>query len=182
MMSYEQYLQTRDVSLEDFGAYFENFKQSAFRLEMLPEYDVEEEVEALAAFHAGRPTPDGFNSEWHAIVTSAAERGAKLSRIRCYKEVSDYLKFEIERGYPGNIKLGETIRYVPTAEARSVSETLGLTFLLDFWMFDGSVVFLMHYDCFGRFLGVRQTDESLVPAFITLSERLVAASSEELPG
>ncbi|MER8995554.1 DUF6879 family protein [Mesorhizobium sp. M0678] len=175
-------MQTRDSSLEDFGAHFESFKQSAFRLELLPKYEVEEEVEALVAFHEGLPAPQGFNSEWHAVIASAAGRGAKLSRIRCYNEITDYLKFEVERGYPENIRLGENVRYCTTTEALSVSQTLGLTFLLDFWMFDGSVVFLMLYDSFGRFLGVRQADEALVPVFFALSERLLAASSGKLAG
>ncbi|ARP72093.1 hypothetical protein LK07_22620 [Streptomyces pluripotens] len=131
---------------EGFGRLFETFERTAFRLETLAEYDVEEEREEIARFLAGEDMgPEWDDNPW---VRSMADKGKQVSRVHVLRSpLTDYLRYELA-AYPGNIKAGESIGIIDLAE----QDVEGLPDH-DFWLFDDRDVYRMHYTPEGRFLG-----------------------------
>ncbi|AZQ73239.1 DUF6879 family protein [Streptomyces abikoensis] len=134
------------LSGEEFGRLFETFECSAFRLETLAAYDIEDEREEFEAFLAGKPMPP----EWHdnPWVRSMTDRGKSVARVHVLRSpLTDYLRYELS-AYPGNITAGESVGIIDLSE-REVS---GLPDH-DFWLFDDADVYRMHYTAGGRFAG-----------------------------
>ena len=131
---------------EDFGRLFQAFERTAFRLETLAVYDVEEEQEEFVDFLAGKPLPpESADNPW---VRSMTGLGKQVGRVHVLSSpLSDYLRYELA-WYPGNIAAGESIGIIDTAQ-RAVA---GLP-NHDFWLFDDVRVYRMHYTDAGQFLG-----------------------------
>ncbi|MFI1205104.1 hypothetical protein K2224_04060 [Streptomyces sp. BHT-5-2] len=134
------------LSGEQFGRLFESFERTAFRLETLPEYDVEEEREEIARFLAGEDMgPEWADNPW---VRSMTDKGKQVSRVHVLTSpLTDYLRYELA-AYPGNIKAGESIGIIDFAE-QAVKGLPGH----DFWLFDDRQVYRMHYTETGAFIG-----------------------------
>ncbi|KUL54776.1 hypothetical protein ADL22_02435 [Streptomyces sp. NRRL F-4489] len=134
------------LSGEQFGRLFTTFERTAFRLETLAEYDVEEEREEISRFLAGEDMgPDWSDNPW---VRAMTDKGKQVSRVHVLTSpLTDYLRYELA-AYPGNIKAGESIGIIDLAE----QAVTGLPDH-DFWLFDDSRVYRMHYTENGAFLG-----------------------------
>ncbi|MGC5401549.1 DUF6879 family protein [Streptomyces sp. DT20] len=134
------------LSGEKFGRLFETFRWTAFRLETLSVYSVEEEHEEFERFLLGGDMgPDWTDNPW---VRSMTNKGKQLSRVHVLSSpLTDYLRYELA-AYPGNITAGETIGIIDRAE-RNVA---GLPDH-DFWLFDDQDVYRMHYTPEGAFIG-----------------------------
>jgi uncharacterized protein DUF6879 len=134
------------LSGEEFGRLFETFKRTAFRLETLSVYDVEEEREEFERFLAGGDMgPDWDDNPW---VRSMTDKGKEVSRVHVLRSPpTDYLRYELA-AYPGNITAGESIGIIDLAE----QAVTGLPDH-DFWLFDDRDVYRMHYTPKGAFIG-----------------------------
>ncbi|MQS13952.1 hypothetical protein F7Q99_17160 [Streptomyces kaniharaensis] len=131
---------------EDFGRLFETFERTAFRLETLAVYDVDEEREEFADFLAGKGLPpDCCDNPWVRAMTGLGKQVARVHVLR--SPLSDYLRYELA-AYPGNVKAGESIGIIDTAR----QEVAGLPDH-DFWLFDDARVYRMHYTDSGQFIG-----------------------------
>jgi hypothetical protein len=64
------------VQVEEFGALFERFERSAFRIEARDRYDVEHERDEFAAFLEGKPLPPRFaeSDPWLSLVAPIKPR------------------------------------------------------------------------------------------------------------
>ncbi|MFJ7245427.1 DUF6879 family protein [Kitasatospora sp. NPDC098652] len=131
---------------EEFGRLFETFERTAFRLETLPLYDVDDEREEFADFLAGKGlASESSDNPW---VRSMTDLGKRVTRVHVLRSpLSDYLRYELA-SYPGNIAAGESIGIIDTA--RQV--VVGLPDH-DFWLFDDARVYRMHYTDAGQFVG-----------------------------
>jgi hypothetical protein len=134
------------LSGEEFGHLFEIFERTAFRLETLDVYDVEEEQDEIARFLAGENMgPEWDDNPW---VRSMTDKGKSVSRVHILRSpLTDYLRYELS-AYPGNIKAGESIGIIDLAD----QESTGLPDH-DFWLFDDHDVYRMHYTPEGKFIG-----------------------------
>ncbi len=134
------------LSGEDFGRLFETFERTAFRLETLAVYSVEEEREEFERFLAGGDMgPDWDDNPW---VRSMTDKGKDVSRVHVLTSpLTDYLRYELA-AYPGNITAGETIGIIDKAD----QAVAGLPDH-DFWLFDDQDVYRMHYTPEGAFIG-----------------------------
>ncbi|MCJ1677790.1 hypothetical protein MTF65_10640 [Streptomyces sp. APSN-46.1] len=134
------------LSGEEFGQLFETFERTAFRLETLAIYDIEDEREEFERFVAGGDMgPDWDDNPW---VRSMTDQGKQVSRVHVLRSpLTDYLRYELA-AYPGNITAGETIGIVDQAE-RDVTNLPDH----DFWLFDDHDVYRMHYTPEGAFIG-----------------------------
>lgn len=143
------------LAREDFSRLFAEFEHTAYRLELLPAYDVENEKAALAAFTAGRE-PDVYPGKggWLSTVRAATDAGKVMSRVHVVTEpLSDYLWFEIGWAYRLNQGAGEDIRILTADRAPAIVTGAG-----DYWLFDSRTLVRMEYDERGRFLGVSLAD------------------------
>jgi hypothetical protein len=140
------------VTPEDLGQRFASFRRTAFRLETLPQYHVDEDDEARAfkRFCDGQPVPDPVTDRaWPTFVRSATAAGKSVQRVRVVRRpLSQYVRFELEWGYPANEAAGEEIRILELGPDGAMPELPGH----DFWMFDGLIVVRLEYDDGGRFI------------------------------
>jgi hypothetical protein len=136
---------------EDLGALFSTFKRSAFRLETLSVYSVDEddEREAFRLFLGGKPQPSWSRDRgWPKFVSSACAAGKIMQRVRVLSfPLTDYLRFELSCGYPANVAAGEDIRILPI-----VGDVPPGIVDHDYWLFDDEIVVRMEYDEAGRFV------------------------------
>jgi hypothetical protein len=158
-----------------------NFRYSAFRLETLSEYAMDEEAELFESFLRGEPLPEWTpgNNSWLRMVADHAAAGRTMSRVHLVTPpLCDYLRFEFAAQVP-SARAGEDIRVADVTEHR------GLAHLeQDFWLFDSETVLLQHYDDKGRFLGseltthnvgyFRQVRDQVLDASMPLMEYLTA--------
>lgn len=147
--------------------YFKNFKKYAFRLELLQEYDVEEEKEAIKKFlKSNKIEPD---KEWINIIKKARRRKAIMHRARVIKlPLMDYLKFEI-KAYQFNIASGENIYFIYQEEFDKLNSEINY----DFWLFDDKIVLKMNYNNKGKFMGFVKI-KSDIDKYIKFKDRLLS--------
>jgi hypothetical protein len=150
------------MSTDDLGAMFGTFKRSAFRLETLPEYSVDEEQAEFARYLAGEPLPNVPEMEdWLDLVRRAVAQGKVFERVRVLPDpLTPYARFEIDWGYLYNATAGERIAVAPASAWAKTSTKSG-----DFWLFDDEIVFAMEYDDAGAWLGTKRKPISELPTY-----------------
>ncbi|WP_406200782.1 hypothetical protein OH807_20245 [Kitasatospora sp. NBC_01560] len=163
------------LSDDAFDQLFQNFHSSAFKMETKDRYDVEDERKELKGFLAGAKMPDAWaDSPW---VRSMTGTGKVLQRVHILRSpLTDYLRFELGWGYVGNVRAGEDIRILDLAD----KQIDGLPDH-DFWLFDDSRVYRMHYSSDDEFLGAELLGPESLPryrAYRDLSWRHAAPYTE----
>ncbi|WP_372408890.1 DUF6879 family protein [Streptomyces luteireticuli] len=157
------------LASEEFGRLFETFERTAFRLETLEEYDIEEEREEIARFIAGEDMgPEWADNPW---VRSMTDKGKHVSRVHVLRSpLTDYLRYELA-AYPGNIKAGEEIGIVDLSE----QTVTGLPDH-DFWLFDDRDVYRMHYTEAGAFVGAELLPADRLPEYEGYRDQAITAA------
>lgn len=147
------------VTSPEFDALFTSFKHTAYRLETLQVYDVSYEIEPYRAFLAGKPRPrDTAKNAWTAMLANSAADGKIVQRVHLVNEpLTDYLRYELGWSYPPNVEAGEDIRILPIDAIPADLERSGVPG--DYWLFDSSDLWVMHYDDDGAFLCIEQMSE-----------------------
>ena len=134
--------------MPDLGWWLENFKESAFRLERCPSYNLPEEAEMLAAFKRGEKVQLPENHPWPPLVKRQCSAGKVMQRARVVsRPPTEYERFELSL-YPHSIEAGEQICVY---ERGSIPEIF--RYEADFWLFDNHTVYILNYDAEGHFLG-----------------------------
>ncbi|CAM4015546.1 DUF6879 family protein [Nocardiopsis rhodophaea] len=159
------------ISETELAEYFKNFTSSAFRLETLDTYRVDDEAEYFERFMAGGEFPE----DWHdnPWVRSITKSGRKLSRVHVLRTpLSDYLRFQLGWGYPGNVHDGEDIRILNLSEV----QVSGLPDH-DFWLFDDAYVLRMYYSDDGTFEGAQQLSPDRTGEYIKYRDLALSAAT-----
>jgi len=134
--------------MPDLGWWLENFKESAFRLERCPSYNLPEEAEMLAAFKRGEKVQLPENHPWPPLVKRQCSAGKVMQRARVVsRPPTEYERFELSL-YPHSVEAGEQICVY---ERGSIPEIF--RYEVDFWLFDNHTVYILNYDAEGHFLG-----------------------------
>jgi hypothetical protein len=152
------------LDAERFDAVFDEWTSSAFRLETLDRYTVEDEAEDLHRFLTGQPLPTltPANDPWLARVAATTAAGQRWQRVHVVGAVTDYLRFELAC-YRDNVAAGEDVRIADRDDHPELADLRQ-----DWWGFDLDIpeafVVLMHYDADGRIAGRERTSEPVVLA------------------
>lgn len=138
-MTTQEVVRSRPVSEAEFDRFFEECRQTAFRLETLQVYDVGYEEEAFRRFLAGgEVVATESQQEWAHLVSS----GRRFRRVHVVTEpLTDYVRFECVWAYRASVEAGEDVRVLPTAEG---SWPEGIP-RCDFWLFDSEHLVRMNY-------------------------------------
>ena len=163
-------------SQKAFAEAFDTFRLYAFRLELRQDYDVEEERESFRSFLREGPakTCPGFLVDGLREIAEAKTGDRTCQRVRrVVFPLTDYTRFEILNGYRFCAEVGEQIRILE--EPSSISER-DIENFKDFWLFDDKICFEMEYDQEGRFVSVRQAEQSKLPIYIAIKSRLWLAA------
>ena len=135
---------------DEWESAFDNFGSSAFRLEVQQTYAMSDELEDLELYRSGAPRPDGYNEEWHAYVRGHVAAGKGIQRVKLIRRpFTDYTRFLMAWGVPGNVEAGEDYRIVDV-RADEVVELPEQ----DFWFFDDKTVIHLDFDPGGTLLGI----------------------------
>jgi hypothetical protein len=139
---------------DDLGQLFASFRHSAFRLETLPAYAVDEETESFRAWKERQPAPPWqLDRDWCRLVAEATAAGKRMHRVRVVRRpLSEYVRFELDWGYPQNIEAGEDIRILELGSADELPSVPDPDRGYDFWCFDETTVVRLEYDGAGRFI------------------------------
>lgn len=133
---------------DDFTAYKENWEKTHnefFKLEALPVYQSDLELEEYKLFHQGElsrfreMTREALLQDPGQPYQKIAERGVDFIRVHVVElPLTPYLEFEIA-SYEVSLELGEKIYFISKEDAADLSLP---TSLQDFLMFDESIVHL----------------------------------------
>jgi len=150
---------------DDLGRLFFGFQHSAFRLETLPAYAIEEEAESFRAWQAGdQPPPWQLDRDWCHLVAGATTAGKSMQRVRVVRRpLTAYVRFEMDWGYPQNIEAGEDIRILELRPGDELPYVPEPDRGYDFWCFDAVTVVRMDYDHEGRFIRPVDVSDNEVP-------------------
>lgn len=179
MRSEDLFSAMQDVPIPSFLSYFTSAISSAYRLELLSSYIVEQEINAIEQFRKNPSLrPPDFNQDWTSLISGLKARRVKIQRVRLVDEpISEYLKFEIKWGYTSNITAGEEIRIIERSAFDDIARIVPIT--RDFWLFDEKKCVMLEYDFVGRFLGLKALPEDTVDQYVQL-KRLTLERSNHL--
>jgi Family of unknown function (DUF6879) len=131
----------------EFSLLFGKFQERAWMFETGEHYAWAYEVDELARFQDGSPTPPPQVSWWRPWLDQIREltnQGRQIGRVRVVAEpLTVYQRWE-RWALPWQTEAGETIAYLP----RSHAGKIGLP-AYDFWLFDNDKLVLMAYDADG---------------------------------
>ena len=134
--------------------YFNSFQKSAFRVETLQRYNVDEEMEAYEFFMKNKEVANWLWKDWRDIVRQAKSRWAIMQRVHLIQfPISSYVLFEMEI-YKKSVEAWEEIFYIPF-------ERCSVEVKSDFWIFDDSIVLKMNYDEYGRFINFEEINDCI---------------------
>lgn len=160
---------------EEFDVCFDQFAASAWRLEVLQQYLVDEEQERIRAWREGLPRPERSvrTSPWlrrMAVTTAAGKQWGRVHVVT--SPLSEYVRYELG-GYAESAVAGEVIGIADQAAHPGLAG-LGP----DFWLFDegmaGEFAIVMSYGGDGRWLGANRTDNPAVLARCRQAKALAA--------
>lgn len=134
---------------------FDGFGSSAFRLEVQQTYAMSDELDDLDLFLSGAPRPANYNEAWHDYIRGHVAAGKTVQRVKLIRRpYTDYTRFLMEWGVPGNVAAGEDYRIidVPLGEHVELPDQ-------DFWLFDEELVIRLDFDEAGGLSGIERIEQ-----------------------
>lgn len=177
-----QDFECRETTPDERRGLFSSFKSSAFRLELLDSYSVDGESDEFSGYLRGDESLNTHNQDWVDFVSECVQAGKKIERVHIIpRELTTYLKFEIEWGYDYSVKAGESVRFI---FRDSAPEAWCRPRTVDFWLFDDTRCLLQRYDAQGKWITADLMVNSAEIQFVAhLKQELLGASFDlsELP-
>ena len=138
-----------------FDALFDQYMHDAFRLEMRDSYlGVAYEPEPFRRFMAGEPDDGDWLRDWTYGVRRRVIEGKSMARVRVVTvPLGDYARFSLEVCQRFNNPAGEDIRYLSRDQAADLPAH-------DFWLFDSTSLYVLHYDDSDDLVGAELVDDS----------------------
>ncbi|QUQ71169.1 DUF6879 family protein [Kutzneria sp. CA-103260] len=139
-----------------FQTLFDQFRHSAWRLEIQGWYDEPDEGPLLAQWlQDGDQTPTlAWFADWPERIAEHAKQGKRYSRVRVLTNpLTDYLRWQLGIITAPAISAGEDIRVMPA----DVAARLPLR-TADFWMFDNERVAVLEFE-HGAVTGAQLLDD-----------------------
>jgi hypothetical protein len=160
------------ISGQQFWSLFEGFRHSAWRWEAQPAYLIADEQADLARFLADEPEPPNHNADWHDQIRAWAAVGKTVSRVRVLTApLTDYQRYQVAWGIPGNVTAGEQVRILDPA---AVTEPIAPQ--QDFWIFDDATVVHLNFDPEGRLIDRHLIDEPDLDQYARWREAAIRVS------
>ncbi|WP_406691384.1 hypothetical protein REH65_04380 [Saccharopolyspora sp. ID03-671] len=157
------------VSGEELGRLFDECQRSAWRFECQQTYTIPREQDGIRRWRAGEPQPEDHNVRWHGTVGEIVDSGRSIGRARVVRRpLSEYLRYQLDWGIPGNIEAGEDIRILDVTEL-----DLDLPDQ-DFWIFDDSIVVHLNFESDGTLINLERIEDPDLTQYLELQERALA--------
>ena len=135
-----------DLTARELEGAFTRFEYTAFRLEGRESYaGTGYDSSRFARWLTGQLPDLDPDVPWKRRVRAATAEGRQFARVRIVSEPwSDYTRYALWQSLQ-NIAAGEDIRYLSRQRADAVGLPAGL-WEHDYWLFDSSLLVVMHYD------------------------------------
>lgn len=147
---------------EHFNLHFTGYERSAWRFETQPTYTMPNEQENFRRFRAGEPKPEGHNAAWHEMVRSLVAAGKTIGRARVVRQpLTEYQRYQLAWGIPGNIAAGEDIRILDLTNLELDLPSQ------DFWLFDETIVVHLNFRPDGTLINVDQQENPDLTRYLT---------------
>lgn len=147
------------MDIDELGDWIiDHYDRDAFRLETRDRYLVDSDEADYQSYLAGAAGPDReAKAGWLDFLADAAEQGRRWRYLHILdsRDMTDYLRFELEWCYTDNETAGADIRVLDLAEVE-VPEYL--RDLDDFYLVDGHAA-VLSYDSSGRYLYALPVDD-----------------------
>jgi hypothetical protein len=138
------------------------YERSAWRFETQPTYTIPIEQASLSRFLAGEPKPPDHNETWHEHVRSLVAAGKSIGRVRTVRRpLTDYQRYQLAWGIPGNIEAGEDIRILDLTDLQLDLPTQ------DFWLFDETTVVDLNFRPDGTLINVDKLEDPKLEQYLT---------------
>lgn len=135
-------------------AFFDSYKQEAFRLETLSSYKVGSEQAEYKTFLATGQLDIPDDDPWLVRVRHFRHTGRWIGRVHVIsRPLTDYLRYEFVV-YRHTVEVGEDVRILDLTNRPDP----GLP-MQDFWLFDETAIVRMDYDSDGTQLGHELLEE-----------------------
>jgi hypothetical protein len=135
---------------DEFNRIFLAFRYTSYRLETLQRYDVSYEKTEYGRFLAGEAQGEsrGITGWIEGTVSKAISAGKRMHRVHVVEEpLSDYIRYEFGWSYEHSMAAGEDVRIIPVRAGQWPDEIPHC----DYWLFDSSLLVVMHYSDGGSF-------------------------------
>jgi hypothetical protein len=146
------------LSDAEFWEALHDFRRSAFRLELQPDYREAGETELADTWLAGEavdPQADPGLAEWFRRIRVHVAAGRTISRVRVHEDPpTDYQRWERWLG-AWNVAAGEQLRYLTRRRAAEIG-LLPAAGDEDWWLYDDARLLVM------RFAGGRRVANEIV--------------------
>jgi hypothetical protein len=118
-------------------------------------YGMSDEQADLTLFLSGAPQPENYNDDWHAYIRSHVTAGKTVQRVKLIRRpYTDYTRFLMEWGVPGNVAAGEDYRIIDVSQGEHVELPDQ-----DFWLFDEKLVIRLDFDEAGGLSGIERIEQ-----------------------
>jgi hypothetical protein len=152
------------LSETEFWENLHDFRHSAFRLELQPDYREPGETDLADLWLAGervQPESDPGLTEWFRRVREHVAAGRTVSRVRVHEDPpTDYQRWERWLGQ-WNAAAGEAIRYLTRAQAHEIG-LLPAAGDEDWWLYDDTRLLVMRFASGRRVQNEIITDRAIV--------------------
>jgi hypothetical protein len=144
------------ISSAERNQLFEQFAQDAFHLELRDDYSVPDEDGPYASWLRGEAVDNSYMEPWLRMVRRVTREGKTVRRVRVVTEPhTPYIQWE-HATTPTNEEAGEAVRWIPRHDLpRHLSLPMDGN---DWWLFDGRLLAVGHFDKHGRVLGSELID------------------------
>jgi hypothetical protein len=157
---------------EDWQRCFDRFTCSAWRLELLPTYNMPQEAEAIERWRSGERLPADHWSRWMERVAAHVEAGRTVGRVHVVRyPLSEYVRFEFDWYYRWHVRAGEDIRILDVTDAPDPALPDH-----DFWLFDESQVVKLLYRPDGSQIGRELVETRDIAVYLQWRDRALAGA------
>lgn len=120
-------------------------------------------------FLAGERLPENHNEAWHKRVQSMVAAGKSIGRVRTVRQpLTDYQRYQLAFGIPGNVAAGEDIRILDLTNLELDLPSH------DFWMFDDAIVVHLNFRPDGTLINHERIDAPDLEMYYKLRDTALA--------
>lgn len=142
-------------------SFFDQFEQSAWRLEVQPFY--QPDAEEFRRWQQGLVAISSMRARWVEQVAAATAAGRSIGRVLLVPSpLNPYWRWRLETAR-GHVAVGEDIRVAVAGDVPGLPVNVD-----DFWLFDDRVTWTLAFDHAGRYLGMSTYRD---PAMLTYRRR-----------
>ncbi|MFE2684028.1 DUF6879 family protein [Streptomyces mirabilis] len=137
-----------------FGAYFETFEHTAWRLETRRGYGSDRAGEKYRRYLETGDVPDDLHRPWCVNVRAQTAQGKRIERVRIVDSPPTQEQLFLLASAASNNAAGEDIRNLWRADAEKL-----LLPAEDFWLFDSRRALVLHFDDADGYLGAELVED-----------------------